>query len=306
MHSQVDILLATYQGELYLEEFLQSLFRQTMQSFHLWARDDQSSDSTPFILEKWAKQYPEKITILSTSERLGAKKNFSFLMENSQAPYIMFADQDDHWLPHKIEKSLTMFQKLEKDFPELPLVLYTDVRVVDENLKELSPSFWSYAGLNPYLHTLNRLLSQNVMIGCTMLMNRTLVQLAQPIPKEAFMHDWWVGLVAASFGKVIFFPEVTLLYRQHTNNHVGVKKHSLQNCIKKIRSLTLSSPSTYQQAKKFLETYFHILSAEKKILLEIYSQIPSMPYLKRKKNIIYYGFYKHGFIRNIKQLLSSI
>ncbi len=100
-------------------------------------------------------------------------------MKMSRAPYVMFADQDDKWLTNKVETSLDQLKAMERQYgSHLPLLIHTDLTVVDSKLGELASSFWKYAGLNPNQTSLNRLLSQNILTGCTMLMNRALVELA--------------------------------------------------------------------------------------------------------------------------------
>lgn len=308
MSDQVDILLATYQGALYLEAQLDSLFTQTYPHLHVWARDDGSSDQTTLILQKWVDAYPQKMTLIPTTHRLGIKGNFSELMKWSQAPYIMFADQDDQWLPDKIETSLKLLKAMEKHYSShVPLLIHTDLKVVDQNLKEIAFSFWHYTGLKPALTSLNRLLSQNTLTGCTLLMNRTLLELAYPIPEEAIMHDWWIALVASSFGHIQFLNRPTLLYRQHGYNDTGAKRYSLWHFLhqssKELQKKTTSTYQTYQQAKVFSKKYKHVLSTEKVNLCKAYAELEHLSYFRKKYQLIKHRFFKQGFLRNIKQLI---
>lgn len=309
MSEQVDILLATYQGASYLEEQLESIFTQTHPYFHLWIRDDNSFDETKCILQKWAEAYPQKITLIPSKQRLGAKGNFSELMRWSQAPYIMFADQDDKWLPHKVEASLNQFKAMERQYGfHLPLLIHTDLKVVDQKLKNLSSSFCRYTGINPRLTSLNRLLSQNVLTGCTLLMNRSLLELAYPIPEEAMMHDWWIGLVAACFGHIQFFDEPTLLYRQHAHNDTGVKRYSLfrflNSSSKECETKTICRHQTYRQAKCLFKRYEYLLSSSNKALLKAYEELGELSYFKKQYQVLKYQFFKQGFLRNARLLLT--
>ena len=253
MNEPVDILLATYQGARYLDDQLKSILAQTYSQFHLWIRDDGSNDGTQEILQKWKQLYHDKITIVPTAERLGIKKNFSELMKHSRASYIMFADQDDIWLPFKVEACLNRLKTMERQYgSHLALVVHTDLKVVDQDLKEISPSFWHYSKLRPDLISLNRLLPQNVLTGCTMFMNRALVDLAGPIPEAAIMHDWWIALVAACFGHIGVLNQPTILYRQHSTNDTGAKRygfwHILTQPSRYKKNLKNNIHKTYQQA----------------------------------------------------------
>lgn len=309
MSEQVDILLATFQGAHYLEEQLESILTQSHPHFHLWIRDDKSSDQSPAILQKWARAYPQKITLLPSTERLGIIGNFSQLMNQSEAPYMMFADQDDKWLPHKIEISLDHVKKMERRYDShLPLLVHTDLKVVDQNLKEISHSFWNYAGLNPKLTSLNRLLSQNTMTGCTMLMNRALVNLAHPISSEAVMHDWWIALVAACFGRIQFVNQPTLLYRQHYSNDTGAKQYGLLSWLNQSRN-ELNKKShclkqSYEQANCLLERYEKDLSRKNQMLIHAYRDLDKLSFFNKKYQTIKHGFFKQGFLRNAKMLLT--
>lgn len=310
MSEKVDILLAAYQGAPYLEEQLESILTQTHQSFHLWVRDDGSTDETLPILQKWVQAYREKITLIPSQERLGIKGNFSALMNHSSAPYVMFADQDDKWLSHKVESSLDQLKRLERQYgSHLPLVVHTDLKVVDKELKEISPSFCRYAHLNPDHTALNRLLSQNVFTGCTMLMNRALVDTAFPIPNESLMHDWWVGLVASCFGHIHFIEQPTILYRQHGKNDTGANPYSLWYFLKQPseerKKRFWAGSKTFQQASTFLNRYQNHLPADKKIVLQAYEEMAHLSFFKRLQQMIKYQFFKEGFLRNLKLLITS-
>ncbi len=308
MSEKVDVLLATYQGANYLEEQLESILTQTHPHIHLWIRDDGSSDQTLSILQKWTNTYSQKITLLSSQDHLGVIGNFSELMKQSHSPYLMFADQDDKWFANKVEISLEQIKTLERQYgSHLPLLVHTDLKVVDQNLKEIAPSFWNFAGLKPHTVSLNRLLSQNTLTGCTMLFNRALANLACPIPSEAIMHDWWIALIAVCLGHIQCIGQPTLLYRQHSSNDTGAKSYSLwrflnqspresqkkANCIKQ----------TYHQANCLLALYDHILPLDRQILLKAYGELEKLSYFKKKYQLIKYQFFKQGFLRNAKMLL---
>lgn len=300
MTKRVDILLATYQGAFYVQEQIFSILNQTHSNLHLWIRDDGSSDQTLEYLHQFSTQYPEKISIIPSRKNFGIQGNFSELMRHTEAPYIMFADQDDVWLPHKVELSLDAMKQLENRYGmQKPLLVHSDLKVVHSDLSVIHPSFWRYTGLNPHSTTLNRLLTQNALTGCTFLMNRPLLNVSIPIPSQAIMHDWWVGLVASAFGHIAHVPFATILYRQHHRNDTGAKKYGIQNAFKS----TDFSKRTYRQAQQFLEFYASQLDYQKREIVKAYTSLEELSYLSQKMQIINFQFFKHGLLRNLCWLL---
>jgi glycosyltransferase involved in cell wall biosynthesis len=304
----VDILLATYEGESYLHEQIQSIFNQTYQRFHIWIRDDHSLDKTRSLLQQKHQSYPESITLLPIGPKLGVKRNFSELMKHSTAPYILFADQDDIWLPNKIEITLQKMQALELQYgPQTPLLVHTDLKVVGPHLDFIAESFWKYCNLNPYFNTLNRLFIQNIVTGCTMMINRSLLQLSQPVPDEAIMHDWWIALIASAFGKIACVDQPTILYRQHGRNDTGAKKYGLWEYWKlKLNGRHFDQThQTYQQAEQFFKHYHSLLDSNQKQMVKAYYSLGNLSFLKQKKTILHYQFFKHGILRNLHLLLKT-
>lgn len=227
----IDILLATCQGANYLKPLLDSLFAQTEQGFRILARDDASKDGTLQILQDYAHANPERVHIYAGDERVGAAQNFSRLLAASQAEYAMFCDQDDVWDRDKIARSLRLMKAREAVVGEgVPVLVHTDSRVADAGLKPMRDSFHATEAVQPERTDLRRLLVQNTVQGCTVMMNRALVQFAFPVPAEARMHDQWCALVCAMMGgEIAYLGEPTLTYRQHAGNAVGVRGFSLRD-----------------------------------------------------------------------------
>ena len=221
----VYILLAAYNGCAYIREQIDSLLLQDHTAIKIILSDDGSSDDTLKILNEYAQKYPEKILHYRSGVRFGcAQKHFMHLLGVFQdAPYLMFCDQDDVWHTDKVRKTLAKMQKLENG-EMVPTMVHTDLRVVDGDLKEISPSFWKHSNLDGSRLALNQLLVQNVVTGCTMMINRPLAQLAcRSVPQKVLMHDWWLALLASACGRTGFLTEQTIDYRQHGNNSVGAK-----------------------------------------------------------------------------------
>lgn len=312
MNSRVDILLATYQGSLFLDAQLKSIFEQSYCNFHLYIRDDHSTDGTQMILERWKAIYPQKITLLPSSENLGIKKNFSSLMEASQAPYAMFCDQDDVWLPDKIEVTLKKMEEQELLYgKETPLLVHTDLCVVNQNLEKIDASFFSYCHLDPTKRDPQRLLLQNIVTGCTVMVNRALLKLSSPIPLDAIMHDWWIALVASFFGKMAFIPQSTILYRQHGRNDTGAKKYSFFRLFFTYFQIILKKRKKVDYLKQATVFHFQFKNQlfkkqKEKKMLKALIDLKNSSFLEQKKTIFQYGFFKQGFLRNLEVFILGL
>ncbi len=299
------LLLSTYNGERYLKEQLDSLFLQSNQDFKLIVRDDCSTDRTKEILNF----YNCNIEFIDSSENLGVKKSFVILLkyayENSDAKYFMFCDQDDVWNQDKIEKTLEKMKELENLYGDnIPLLVHTDLEVVNERLESLSGSMWKSEHINPRANTLNKLLMQNTITGCTMMINRSLATKSLSISSKAIMHDWWIGLISSSFGKIGFIEESTIKYRQHSSNDTGAKNYNYKFIIDKLKKFgDINIDKNIYQAKEFLKEYKDQLDEKSKIMLVDFSTIKEKSYLKRVSIILKYRLLKYGLIRNIGLLL---
>ena len=302
-NKELYIILSTYNGEKYLKAQLDSLFSQSYKNFRLIVRDDGSTDGTKEILNSY------NIELLSSSENLGVKKSFETLLkyacENSDAKYFMFCDQDDVWNSDKIEKTLKKMQELETFYGnEIPLLVHTDLEVVNEKLETLSDSMWKSEYINPKANTLNKLLIQNTITGCTMMINRTLAMQSLSISPKAIMHDWWMGLIVGAFGKIEFIEESTMKYRQHGKNDTGAKNYNYKFIINKLKKFSdIDVNKHISQAREFLEEHKEELDEKSKKMLEDFSTIKEKPYLQRVSIILKYRLFKYGLIKNIGLLL---
>ncbi len=235
---EVAIVMATYNGELYIQEQLDSIRNQTHVNWILLVRDDFSSDSTSAILDK-VSRIDGRIRIIKDSNgRRGACQNFSDLMSLSlSSNYLMFCDQDDIWLPNKIKNSIAAVKLLEtKHGADECLLVYGTYELIDQDgmlLKDRSPDYSTTPDLK-------LVISQSYLYGCTMLINNKLLRLAAPIPLTAENHDYWISLVAlANKAKFFYVSEPLLNYRQHSNNVSGSYKNShLSQRIKRFFSKT--------------------------------------------------------------------
>jgi glycosyltransferase involved in cell wall biosynthesis len=316
MNPSIEILLPTYNGEQFVGALIDSLMSQTYQNWRLLIRDDGSRDGTARIVRAYAHKYPDRISAVEDGDgNLGVIRNVQRLLERAASGYVMFCDQDDVWLPHKIDVTFEKMTALEGAFGQnTPILVHTDAKVVDADLREIARSLWRYQKSDPGKgSTLNRLLLQNVATGCTVMVNKALLKKALPFPDEAMMHDWWLALVAAAFGRADRVPESTLLYRQHGKNDTGAKQWNLAiglrnvtNVPEFLRSLRDSKKITFrleQQSDIFLRRFFDVLSDEGRNMLASFSHLSSRNYLMRRYYMLKYRFFYTDPLRNIGRLL---
>ena len=305
----VTVLLATYNGGKYLEEQLKSLIEQTYTDFKIVIRDDGSGDNTNEIISRYSSVFSEKITVCPSSEPThSAAGNFFKLIEMYTDDYIMLCDQDDRWLPDKIEKTLSVMKASEEKYgADTPILVHTDLYVADEKLSVISDSFIKYQGLSCDNTELNRLLMQNSVTGCTIMFNRALKEKLFVLPKVTAMHDWWLALIASAFGKIEFLNEPTILYRQHGNNEVGAKDYkSLSFLIGRLKKIS-KAKETYKiislQAQFLLENYAELLTLKQKKLLEAVATLPEKSKIEKIKTIRKHRLYKNTALRNLVQFI---
>ncbi|MBQ7039944.1 MAG: glycosyltransferase family 2 protein [Clostridia bacterium] len=301
----IEILLATYNGASYLKEQLDSIFAQTFQNFKVIARDDGSTDNTIEILEQYKQKFPEKLIYYKNEVPTGnAKDNFFLLMQDAAADFVCFCDQDDVWLPEKLEVTYRKMQTLDMSKPAL---VHTDLKVVDKDLNILHNSFFRMQHFHTVDKTpLNRILAQNVVTGCTVMINKPLLELAVSSNNNGIiMHDWWLGILASAFGSVSAVKQPTMLYRQHGSNSLGARSFWKSFRIfndKKASGMALDR--TFLQAGAFKDTFCDKLSNEIINPITEFSNIKSYPCkYKRLKIILKNRFLKQSVIRKLAQLI---
>jgi glycosyltransferase involved in cell wall biosynthesis len=314
MHEQgrIDILLPTYNGERFVERQIESILDQMDARCRMLIRDDASSDETLSLVRRFAVGQPDRVALLEDDgARLGACGNFGRLLEYSDADYVALCDQDDVWLPGHISSLLERIQTVERECgTETPVLAHTDLVVVDENLRTMAPSFWSYSNINPVRgNRLNGLLVQNVVTGCATMVNRALARLACPIPKTAPMHDWWLALVASAFGRIEAVPEKTVLYRQHSSNRLGATCYDWQYVVRRTVDVFCRGAvakwrcTTQRQAAEFLRRFAMSLNPSQRAAVAAYVELENAGFLDRRLQLLKYGFLKTGPLRNLGWLM---
>ena len=292
---KISILISTFNGKKYIKEQLDSIFNQTYKNIEIIVRDDGSSDNTIEILKSY------NIKPIDTKINLGAMGSFEellkYALQNSNSDYFMFCDQDDVWDTKKVEKTLAKMEEMEKEFGNIPLLVHTDLEVVDEKLNTINNSFMNFQKINPGINKFHNLLIQNTITGCTMMINRKLAQMCLPIPDKAIMHDWWIGLVASQFGKIGYLNESTIKYRQHTSNTIGAKGFDTTFVLKSI-SKKVSLCGNISQANAFLKKFRNELDYKTIKMLEDFTALEQKSWSQKRTILLKYKLLKQGFIRN--------
>lgn len=220
----IAILMATYNGERYIKEQLDSLVNQTSRDWTLYIHDDGSTDQTPAILREYSEKY-DNIHILDYESQRGAMKNFFSLLRLVDADYYMFCDQDDVWLPEKIVVSHKKMKQMESQHPSQPIIVYTDLHVTDTDLHIIYESFWQEICLHPeFITTFDEMAASTAVTGCAMLFNQKAKKAIVFPATHAIMHDAWITACTLRKGGLIQpIPQQMVLYRQHEGNCIGAE-----------------------------------------------------------------------------------
>ena len=226
INKSVSVAMCTYNGKAYIGEQLDSILAQTLQPAELVVCDDGSTDGTLEIIRKFAETAPFEVNIICNSKNIGVIANFSNAIEACKHKYIALSDQDDVWLPDKLEITLRKVLAVEEEYGEsTPILVHTDLEVVDSNLQTIAKSMMKSQGDYSETNMINAqrvLCAQNYVTGCTVMMNTSLKQITCPIPNGVAMHDWWFALIASAQGRIGYVDKASILYRQHGNNQVGI------------------------------------------------------------------------------------
>lgn len=256
----IDILLAAHNGADFLVDQIDSIRSQSYQDWRLTISDDCSTDRTLEIAQRFS-SIDERITVISREQPSGgASAHFLRLLQTSVNEYFAFADQDDVWLPHRLADAFALISTLEASFgKECPIAVYSDLLVVDNQLRKLSDSYLRYSGKAKDLDSVAGLLTTNIVAGCTITGNaalRSLVLSESAYLEKMVMHDWGLALLAASCGRLARLSRATVLYRQHGNNVVGAEKRTFRTKLRNYRSKSVEDYwRSCSQARALLESH---------------------------------------------------
>ena len=324
----IEILLATYNGERFLPEQIESITSQSFKDYYILASDDNSSDCTFEILRSYESVLGEKIKVVQSNTH-SAKENFYNLLDMADAEYIALCDQDDFWESDKLEKSLKAIQRLEKRYgKETPILVHSDLEIVDGNLNSQNKKMSELTGISEaikyakkeskYLYTISteksfsRYLVENNITGNTVIINKALLDIYKR-PEVSFMHDWWLGLIAFTFGKVGFLNECLVKYRQHENNELGAKNPLELHNIKKRNKQKIREnyDCMFAQVEEFLRLYKDELGKSRSAdtyfarkYLNAFANMKSKNRVSKIRDILKYSFFKSSKILTIGEMLN--
>lgn len=314
----IHIVCSVFNGATYLTPFVQSVQAQTVGNWMLWVRDDGSHDGSVLLLQQLAAN-DERIHLLEVpGNNLGVVRSFNRVLQQvpADARYIMFADQDDVWLPQKIEYTLSAMM-LGEQHSGGPLLVHTDMQVVNQQLEPIAESFWEFARLNPEATSLQRLLARNVVTGATVMINRALRERIGEIPAGAAMHDWWIACVASAFGSVIAVTTPTMQYRQHRSNTIGARRPGSTASVSELPGAAVRAvgqtgrvrkdiDAAARQAGVFLSRFGGALGETDRTFVAAYAGILDHTFLRRKLDILRLHLQREdGWLKNAGLLLRA-
>ena len=208
---KVSVCMAAYHGERYIEAQMRSILSELRQGDELLVSDDAPGGETERIVRSIA-QEDARVQYLR-GEGKGVVRNFERVLTAASGDVLFLSDQDDVWLPGKVEAVL-------REIGNGACLVVHDARIADESLQVTAPSFFALRGSRTgFLHNFLR----NGYMGCCMALTRPVLERALPFPPDLPMHDQWLGLTAERIGRVCFLPQPYLLYRQHGGNVTGGK-----------------------------------------------------------------------------------
>lgn len=303
--AQVHIVLATYNGEKYIREQLDSILANTFQDFVVEVCDDGSTDGTTAIVKEYAEHH-DNIGLHINETNLGYVKNFMEGIKRSNSPYVMLCDQDDIWHADKIEKTIRRMREMEEQEGEqVPLMVFTDAMNYDSESGKEMGSFHKNSHLDTKKVDTAHLFMENKCIGCTVMVNAAIRQYLEVVPEQIRVHDWWLALICSHFGKISYLDETTLQYRQHSGNMIGGSEFFdyVKDRFQNIRRQKEALVQTYAQGKAFYDIFGKKLSGEKKEIAEQFAAMLEAGGFRKRINMIRYGFCKSGMVRNLALFL---
>ena len=230
MTPKIEILMATYNGEKYIREQIDSIINQTYKNWILLVRDDNSKDNTVSIIEEYEKKDSRIRLLRDKKGNLGFVRNFEELMANSLEDFIMFADQDDYWIENRIEKYIEIITNLSSEDMEKPLLIHSNSFICDKELNIKKEKFISNCAEDKEFDIV---FFNYIVQGSTALVNRKLINLALPFSSKVTLHDRYLHLLAEFLGKRIFLNQSLMKYRQHDNNKIGANYSIVKKILKK-------------------------------------------------------------------------
>lgn len=296
----VDIVMATYNGEKYIREQIDSIINGTYKDVRFIIYDDCSTDGTLNILKEYEDSYPGLFEIIKNDENKGPTVAFLSALKETKSDYIFLADQDDYWYETRIEDMLEVI-KLEEEKGEKLIGVFSDSNVCDDKLKIKVSSFYENEEINPYNLDLSYLIMENKVRGASLCVTGEIRKYLKSIPEGIKMYDWWLALIIETFGKLKYYNKQLMAYRQHRDNVIGsINKKTY--FINKLFNIFLQRKAIYDniyQAKVFYFYYKSILPIEEKKILENLIILEKSNFIKKRFLLLKGKYLKTSIIKNI-------
>ncbi|MGV3022268.1 glycosyltransferase [Streptococcus suis] len=297
---KIAIVMATFNGQDFIEEQLISIINQSYTDWSLIIRDDLSTDDTLKILRKYEMK-DDRIKVISDGRNLGQCQNFSYLMsEVKEFDYVFFADQDDVWKLNKLEEMVGYVIKYDSGEP---LIVYTNYAISDSKLSILSNAY--NMDMSTINNIQNRLFVQNWLMGCTMCINNKLLKMSLDIPLFIDNHDEWISLVcSANSGNIVYLDFCSIIHRIHVSNvTTSSETRSMRNRLDRL----IKYPQFYKRKNKYDKLKLENLSLRfgdtKNI--QSYNKFIFGNRIDRLKSIIFQDFKPYNFVNTVLYIIFS-
>ena len=295
----ISIAMATYNGADFLIAQLDSIAAQTVLPEEIIICDDCSTDETIQIIKQHELYHIIKLII--NEHRIGIVENFKKATLHCKIDnFVAFADQDDIWLPTKLEKNYTSLEALHAQ--NLPALVYSDAVFVNENGEILNSSFMNEMGIDKFKHNFDTVIFGSLMLGCTIMFNPKMREVLLNIPSNSgFNHDAWISLASFSLGKNYFIKEPLIYYRKHEKNatiaaykKINKFKHIFKNIFSKNDYLF----NEILLAKTFNNKYFKEISSLQKNRIKTLISLKNAPFLVKKIyfELIFFKYWNKRFL----------
>lgn len=314
----VQILLATYNGEKYLSEQLDSLIAQTYTNWECLISDDCSTDNTTDIIKAYCVKDNRFKLVSSRVKHPSLNENFLDLMNRSTAEFVLFSDQDDYWLDNKVEVLVDAILEETRECNDIPVCVFSDSSIADSSMNVVVDSFQSTLLNNANDVSTLDIIGSNVVQGCASIVNRKLIECVINEGNFAYfnVYDWLCGAISRSQGKLIFIPKSLLLYRQHDSQVCGTKKESLLHYIYRLATLMFKDrtqagavvkldASVIGRAKRIL-LRFPPVDFDEKCELQYLDSFSDTSFIGRIKILNHFKWFKYDAIHRMALLMACI
>ena len=311
---EIDIAVPAYNCAPWIDAFFESVLAQDHSAWRIIARDDASSDGTAARLVWWQSRLGERMMILpdSGTRNLGMVGNYNAVIAAATESWVMLADPDDVWKPGKLSLTVRAMSDAEASAgTHTPVLVCTDAQVVNQALGPVASSYWQWVHCGPHqTDRLPRLAVDSPVLAP--MVNRALLQLALPLIGAAACADWWLGMVACTFGRVVSIPAATFLYRRHpANDSLDPLGSTMGNAIRRTladlgeprRRVNRLVRQFAPQAGAFAARFRERLPLRDLAALEAAARLPSLGALARRWAVVRHDLWLSSPLKNAGLML---